>query len=105
MTSQPARNPRTLDEARALVAHVESLFMPWNVPALVAGFTEDCQLGLARWQDRHVGGRVQRQRDRQAQRYGIVVILGDRAWGVAYHAHARFLGPYGHRILHRRRSG
>ena len=42
MTNQPSRNPRTLEEARAFVAHVESLFMPWNVPALVAGFTEDC---------------------------------------------------------------
>jgi nuclear transport factor 2 (NTF2) superfamily protein len=42
MTSPPARNPRTVDEARAFVARVESLFMPWNVPALVAGFTEDC---------------------------------------------------------------
>ncbi len=36
------RNPKTLDEARAFVAHVESLFMPWNIPALLAGFTEDC---------------------------------------------------------------
>ncbi len=42
MTSKPARNPRTIEEAQAFVAHVESLFMPWNVPALVAGFTEDC---------------------------------------------------------------
>jgi nuclear transport factor 2 (NTF2) superfamily protein len=42
MTTQPAGNPRTIDEARAFVARVESLFMPWNVPALVAGFTEDC---------------------------------------------------------------
>jgi nuclear transport factor 2 (NTF2) superfamily protein len=31
-----------VDEARALVKHVESLFMPWNLEALVAGFTEDC---------------------------------------------------------------
>jgi nuclear transport factor 2 (NTF2) superfamily protein len=42
MTTPPARNPRTVDEARAFVAHVQSLFMPWNVPALVGGFTEDC---------------------------------------------------------------
>jgi nuclear transport factor 2 (NTF2) superfamily protein len=47
MTAQPVRkeenrNPRTSEEARAFVAHVESLFMPWNVDALVAGFTEDC---------------------------------------------------------------
>lgn len=34
-------NPRTEDEARAFVAHVESLFMPWNLEALLAGFTED----------------------------------------------------------------
>ena len=47
MTAQPlrqaeSRNPRTAEEARALVKHVESLFMPWNVEALVDGFTEDC---------------------------------------------------------------
>jgi nuclear transport factor 2 (NTF2) superfamily protein len=37
-----SRNPRTIDEARTLVKHVESLFMPWNVDALADGFTEDC---------------------------------------------------------------
>src|SRR6266478_8563165 len=42
MSVEPAGNPRTLEAARALVAHVESLFMPWNIPALLAGFTEDC---------------------------------------------------------------
>ena len=36
------RNPQTLDEARAFVAHVQSLFMPWDIPGLLAGFTEDC---------------------------------------------------------------
>ena len=36
------RNPRTVEEARAFVAHVESLFTPWNIEALVAGFTDDC---------------------------------------------------------------
>jgi nuclear transport factor 2 (NTF2) superfamily protein len=36
------RNPRSAEEARAFVGHVESLFMPWNIDALVAGFTEDC---------------------------------------------------------------
>jgi nuclear transport factor 2 (NTF2) superfamily protein len=36
------RNPQTIEEARAFVAHVESLFMPWNIPALLDGFTEDC---------------------------------------------------------------
>jgi nuclear transport factor 2 (NTF2) superfamily protein len=35
-------NPRTADEARAFVAHVEQLFMPWNIDALLAGFTDDC---------------------------------------------------------------
>jgi nuclear transport factor 2 (NTF2) superfamily protein len=38
----PSRNPQTLDEARAFVGHVQSLFMPWDIPGLVAGFTEDC---------------------------------------------------------------
>ena len=46
MVSQAARkgrdlNPRTIEEAKALVAHVQSLFMPWNVDALVNGFTDD----------------------------------------------------------------
>jgi nuclear transport factor 2 (NTF2) superfamily protein len=35
-------NPRTVEEARAFVAHVESLFMPWNIEAQLAGFTDDC---------------------------------------------------------------
>jgi nuclear transport factor 2 (NTF2) superfamily protein len=37
-----SRNPRTVEDARLFVQHVESLFMPWNVDALVDGFTEDC---------------------------------------------------------------
>ena len=36
------RNPHTIEEARALVKYVESLFNPWNVDALVDGFTPDC---------------------------------------------------------------
>ncbi|HET7850031.1 MAG TPA: DUF1348 family protein [Pseudolabrys sp.] len=43
MTVQTAsRNPQTIEEAKALVRHVESLFLPWNVDALVDGFTDDC---------------------------------------------------------------
>lgn len=47
MPAQPLRkdegsNPRTAEEARAFVRYVESLFMPWNIDALVDGFTEDC---------------------------------------------------------------
>jgi nuclear transport factor 2 (NTF2) superfamily protein len=41
-TKEESHNPRTSEEARSFVAHVESLFMPWNIDALVAGFTEDC---------------------------------------------------------------
>jgi nuclear transport factor 2 (NTF2) superfamily protein len=37
-----ARNPRTAEEAKALVNHVEPLFTPWNIDGLVEGFTEDC---------------------------------------------------------------
>jgi nuclear transport factor 2 (NTF2) superfamily protein len=37
-----SRNPVTAEEASAFVARVESLFMPWDVAGLVAGFTEDC---------------------------------------------------------------
>lgn len=47
MPAQPLRkdessNPQTAEAARAFVKHVESLFMPWNIDALVDGFTEDC---------------------------------------------------------------
>ena len=35
-------NPQTIEEARAFVAHVQSLFMPWNIPGLLDGFTDDC---------------------------------------------------------------
>lgn len=47
MSNQPLRkegdrNPRTAEDARALVRYVESLFMPWNIDALVDGFTDDC---------------------------------------------------------------
>ena len=47
MSAQPLRkdvdrNPQTADEAKALVKYVESLFMPWNIDALVGGFTDDC---------------------------------------------------------------
>ncbi len=38
------RNSRTIEEARAFVAYVESLFMPWNIDALVEGFTQDCEV-------------------------------------------------------------
>ncbi len=36
------RNPQTLEEARAFVAQVQALFMPWDIPRLLAGFTDDC---------------------------------------------------------------
>lgn len=42
MTDVPGHNPRSVEEARAFVAQVEKLFLPWDIPALVAGFTEDC---------------------------------------------------------------
>lgn len=47
MSAQPLRkeadrNPRTIEEARTFVSYVESLFMPWNIDALVDGFTDDC---------------------------------------------------------------
>ena len=41
--SKPAnRNPGTVEEARAFVKTVESLFMPWNVEGILDGFTDDC---------------------------------------------------------------
>src|SRR5260370_41222144 len=42
MSTESARNRRTLDEARAFVGRVESLVIPCNIPALPAGFGEDC---------------------------------------------------------------
>ncbi len=42
LQQQANRNPCTLEEARAFVKRVEQLFMPWNIEALVDGFTPDC---------------------------------------------------------------
>jgi nuclear transport factor 2 (NTF2) superfamily protein len=42
MATASGRNPQTVEEARAFVAQVEKLFMPWDIPGLLAGFTEDC---------------------------------------------------------------
>jgi len=42
LQTEAHRNPATQEEARAFVKHVESLFMPWDIEALVAGFTQDC---------------------------------------------------------------
>ncbi len=47
MSNQPLpkednHNPRTVQEAQRLVKHVECLFMPWNIDALVDGFADDC---------------------------------------------------------------
>ena len=41
-------NPKTVEEAQALLDHVASLCMPWNVDAMADGFTEDCvcRIGL-----------------------------------------------------------
>ncbi len=52
MNTQSARkvgdgNPRTFEEASAFVSLVESLFMPWNVDGLLAGFTDDCVVRYA----------------------------------------------------------
>jgi nuclear transport factor 2 (NTF2) superfamily protein len=44
LPTETGRNPRTSEEARAFVAQVESLFMPWNIDALVEGFTEGCEV-------------------------------------------------------------
>jgi nuclear transport factor 2 (NTF2) superfamily protein len=44
LQTEAGRNPRSLEEARAFVAHVEKLFMPWNIDALVEGFTQDCEV-------------------------------------------------------------
>jgi nuclear transport factor 2 (NTF2) superfamily protein len=41
LRKEEERNPQAI-EARALVKHVESLFMPWNIDAPVDGFTDDC---------------------------------------------------------------
>ena len=40
--SEPKGSPLTIEQAWNFVQHVESLFMPWNIDALVDGFTEDC---------------------------------------------------------------
>ena len=36
MATPMRRNPQTVEEARAFVAQVEQLFMPWDIPGLLA---------------------------------------------------------------------
>ena len=65
------RNPQTIEEARALVAQVEALFMPWNLDRLLAGFTEDCVVRFGDMQEfrgkaaleKLFRGRMERQKD------------------------------------------
>ena len=44
LRTETGRNPRAVEEAQAFVAQVEKLFMPWNIDALVEGFTDDCEV-------------------------------------------------------------
>lgn len=39
-----SKNPATAEECIAFVKAVESMFMPWDIDALVNGFTEDCEI-------------------------------------------------------------
>jgi len=65
------RNPGTVEEALAFVAHVESLFMPWDIPGLLAGFTDDCVMRFGDMREfrgkaaleKLLRGRSERQRD------------------------------------------
>ena len=80
----PDGNPRTTEEARAFVAHVESLFMPWNIGGLLAGFTDDCvvrfgdipefagKAALERW----LRGRSERQMDYRLRKE-LRALMGD----------------------------
>src|SRR5215472_14114852 len=63
----PDSNPRTIEEAQAFVAHVQSLFMPWNIEGLLTGFTDDCVVRLGdtianhwegEWEDRVTGAKM-----------------------------------------------
>jgi nuclear transport factor 2 (NTF2) superfamily protein len=38
---ESSRKPKTVEQAEALVRHVESLCMPWDVDGMAAGFKED----------------------------------------------------------------
>ena len=65
------RNPQTFEEASRLVKYVESLFMPWDFDALLAGFTDDCVVRYAEFPEMHgkeeldkfFRGRASRQKD------------------------------------------
>ena len=45
LRTEAGRNPPTTEEARAFVAHVESLFMPWNIVLLRSGKPDSPQDG------------------------------------------------------------
>ena len=80
----PDHNPQTAEEARAFVAHVESLFMPWNIEGLLAGFTDDCVVRFGDMPEfrgkaaleRLLRGRSERQKDYQLRKE-FRALMGD----------------------------
>ncbi len=78
------RNPLTTEEARALVARVESLFMPWDIRGLLAGFTDDCVVRFGDLPELHgkaaleklFRGRSDRQKDYRLRKQ-FRALMGD----------------------------
>jgi len=71
--------------ARDFVAHVESLFMPWNIPALLDGFTEDCVVkfgDLPEFRGKEALGNLFRSRSERQKGYRLRkefrALMGDR---------------------------
>jgi nuclear transport factor 2 (NTF2) superfamily protein len=78
------RNPQTFEEASRLVKYVESLFMPWDFDALLAGFTDDCIVRYAEFPEMHgkeeldkfFRGRALRQKDYWLKK-DLGLLMGD----------------------------
>jgi nuclear transport factor 2 (NTF2) superfamily protein len=84
-----SHNPRTAEEARLFVKHVEGLFMPWNIDALVDGFTEDCVVRfgtLAEFRGREALRTFFTTRSRRQKNYRLTkelrTLAGDRLTNV-----------------------
>ena len=71
-------NPTTVEEAQALINHVASLCLPWNVDAMAEGFTEDCVCHFGLYPEMHGREAVReffRARSRRQANYKCVKAL------------------------------
>jgi hypothetical protein len=68
-----SKDPKTVEEAEALIRDVESLCMSWDVDGMAAGFTEDCIARFGLLPEMHVRAAIReffRKRSERQKNFG-----------------------------------